>query len=357
VLSPEALSAALQKAGADKLSPAGKAYLSARILRQATEYGGPTEGNVAALRDVSFGGGGGLATFKNVDAAARAAVAVSYRACPRDWGRVSDSELAGLGNYPAFRPGASPVGSPSRIPIPKIDGVRYAPISDAVAAGAVKNEDGSWNLTAVSLGEISEWKWSYLIPGYGPYTAVKDYLGPTEEAQTTFRGLMADWEGFDRLGIGDKLFGPNDPDKSHSNLREDVREWRKFRDAWIAGSIPGNEAGGQLNVQVGVTNKIRKLLSEAKVVDPAIAQEERKGIDVEKSTTAMQKATDVETAAKSYTVLDWATRPGNKTVLPVIGAVPDKALWAIGLASVAAIVLAVYAKSVTSLIPSPEPGT
>lgn len=357
VLSPETLNAALQKAGVDKLPPAGKAYLSARILRQATEFGGLTESNIAALKEVSFGAGSGLASFPSIESATRAAIAVSYRAHPRDWGSVSAADLASLGNYPSTRPGASIIGSPSRVPVPKVDGIRYAPIGEAIAAGAVKNDDGSWNLTAVSLGEISEWKWSYLIPGYGPYTAVKDYLGPTEAAQTTFRGLMADWEGFDRLGVGDKMFGPNDPDKSHPDFREDVKDWRRFRDAWIDGSIPGNEVGGQLNVQVGVANKIRKNLAESKVVDPAIATEERKGVDVEHSTTAIQKAVAVETAAKGNVVLDWATRPGNKTVLPVIGAVPDKALWAIGIASIAAIVLSVYAKSATSLLPSPEPGT
>lgn len=335
MVSSEALSTALLKAGVNNLRPAARVYLANRLTQQAAN-GGIYEYNLGGLRDVSFGAATAtkkLATFPDIDAAAQALVRIADRAAPRAW---ADSHID-LGEI------VLPVGLPNRIPLPVRDGVEYVSPDEAIARGAVRNDDGSWNLTTVPLGELTDFKWSYLIPGYGPYQVVKDYLGPTEESQTVFRDLVADWEGFDRLGVGDKIFGPGDP---RGNLRDDVVDWRKFRDDWLAGNIPSNEVAARLNTQREAANKIRKYLADARVIDPALASSahDKPGVDVEKSTTSLVASAKAEQGVKQFWLLDLLTRPGGTTHLPILGPVQDKTLVTAGVAGAAALLLYLYVR-------------
>jgi len=272
------IAGALARAEVHRLPPTGRAYLTRRL--QAQIAGGDIEParNLGGLRNIAFGStGAGEATFADLDSAARALVAVSYRAAPRAWGNVNAAELAQLGRYP-------------------FNAERQAKRL-AELAGQAPPELGWW-------------------PGFGP----------SEAAEATFRGLMADHAAFDRIGVGGRVFGPDDPDKRHANLAEDVTAWRAFRDAWLAGDIPSTEIGGQLTAQVIGANKIRQYLAEAKITDPELQTELRKGVAVDEATNAAAPATKIDTWARSVPVLRWLTDPGQtpanatKRILAVAGA-------------------------------------
>lgn len=347
-MDPNLIAAALARAGVDRLPLPSRVYLSGRLTSQFASGAVDPATNLGALRNLTFGEAGqGFARFADVDAASRALVSTSYRAAPRDWSKVDAAELGRLGTYPLSPKGEASAGPPAWLPV-----------------------------SGVERTEVGEFKWSYLIPGYGPYQVAKDVVfGPSDEAKETFRGLVADWEGFDRLKVGDELFGPNDPLtpkpgeparadgvlRSHPNLREQVVEWRKFRDAWKAGDIPGNELAAQLNVQRGVANTVRKYLAEAAVIDPALVDNkfDKPGVDVEKSTTALAKSTEVNTWARDVPVLNWMTNPAQSTVeLPFIGAVPSRVLMVAG-GGFAAMLLVMLARgrgATKVILSAPVPG-
>jgi len=179
--SPTVIAEALTRAEVNRLPPAARAYLSERMLSR--DSGAPN--NIGGVRNMSFGSNGGpaYASFVDIDAGARALVAISYRAAPRDWRSVTSDEVATLSTYP-------------------LSGV----LDIAKSAGA-----------------------TILGPVAAVAERIQSVTGPTEELQATFRGLVADWEAYERLGVGDSIL---------KNMRDDLVEWRAFRDAWLDGSIP-----------------------------------------------------------------------------------------------------------------------
>lgn len=240
-----------------------------------------------------------FAIFPDIGAAARALVATSYRAAPRDWGRVSAAEIAGLDVYPItrIRPLGAAIPVPEgRIAIPvRSGGAWHVPESEAERWGAERIE-GEWIAPTVDLG----W-W----PG----------MGPSSEAEATFRGLMSDWEAFDRLGVGQSIL---------PHLRPDVVAWRKFRDEWKAGNIPSADIGGQLMAMTIMANRIRRELASAKIVDPAL-KGDRQGIAVDEAARLVKAAVPVQQFADSVPGLAWLTdsslspKAVTKRILTTVG--------------------------------------
>ena len=313
MLTPEDIAAALDRAGVQGLAPSALAYLSGRLVKQGAS-GGATPANLGGLRDVTFGSatrGGGLASFPDIDAAARALVSVSCRAAPRRWGDATDAELAGLAMYP-----------------------QSPPIGDIVADAF---------RAAVRIAS--------------PTTDML-LFAPNKADQEAFQRLMADWEGYDRLGVGERILaGEKGPDGlKRVNVREDVVDWRKFRDEWLAGQIDGADIAARLNPQVSVSNKIRRYLKETNAVDPVIQQDEAKGVDVEESAGALRIAADVDKSARSNSFVNWVTSPGSKTNLPVVGAVPTKILLVGGLGlGLALFIMARRGPTTRVVVESPKP--
>lgn len=314
MLTPEDIAAALDRAGVHDLAPSALAYLSGRLVKQGAS-GGATPTNLGGLRDVTFGSaarGGGLASFPDIDTAARALVSVSCRAAPRRWGDTTDAELAGLAMYPQ----PTPV------------------VGDVVA-----------DLFRMAVRTASS-------------SADAFIFAPNKADQEAFQRLMADWEGYDRLGVGERILaGEKGPDGLRRvNVREDVVDWRKFRDEWLAGQIDGAEIAARLNPQVSVSNKIRRYLKETNAIDPVLQRDEARGVDVEESTGALQLAADVDKSARSNAFVNWVTSPGNKTNLPIIGAVPTKVLWVGGLGlGLALFVMARRGPTTRVVIEQPKP--
>lgn len=313
---------ALARAGVVQLPPTARAHLAKRLA-----MGIAAGNNPAALRSTTFGcarnGAPGVASFATLDIGAAAAVANAFRAAPRDWGAVDAETLRRLESYPIHR-AASPIGPSDKVPVPDAKGaIRYVSFEEAEEAGAQRNPDGSWNLTTalVEGTPVGEFKWSYLIPGYGPYAIVRDYFAPSAEAEATFRGLVADWEAYERLGVGSTVL--------HEH-RDDLIAWRKFRDEWRAGSIPGNETGGRLNAQVSLSNMVRRGLKARGVVDP-ILQQERTGVDVAQSTSALADAEKTEQWCKGIPLCDWMTKPGQKCIVTPFGCLPENITIAVGI--------------------------
>lgn len=275
---------ALAKAEAERLPPAARAYLYERAVKHGES--GADRYNLGGLLDTRFGSGATprLATFGSWDEGCAALVSTAYRAAPRRWGDADDVELKRLGTYPAGN------GPPT-------------------------------------IGDIAD----VLRSAVATVSPATDILlfAPSAAQEEAFRRLVADWAGYESIGVGDRVFVG---EEGRVNLRPDLADWRVFRDQWKAGSIPANELPGRLNVQVGVSNKVRKYLAEAKVVDPALASaaHDATGVDVEKSSNALAAAASVEESVKKVGWLDFITRPGDKINLPVIGGVPDKYLWLAG---------------------------
>lgn len=303
-MTPQTIADALTRAGIDKLPPPARAYLFQRITQQIAGSSFDPDHNLGGLRNLTFGaaktGPVGQAHFPDIDSAARALVSVSYRAAPRDWGAIDPIELARLGRYPIHPRGDNAVGPPVWLPIKDLQPL-----------------------------DVGEFKWSYLIPAYGPYAVVRDYIGPSDEAEKTFRGLVGDWVAFDRLGVGRMH---KYADGTLVDLTEGKRyktEWDTFRKAWENGDIPGNELGGQLNVQVSNANAVRKLLKENNVSDPELGPGLRAGLDVTKSTAALARSEKIEDEAKKSVILEWLTNPAqSETQLPFGPKVPSRVLYA-----------------------------
>lgn len=300
MLSAPEIAGALARAGVDKLPPPARAYLAERLVSAGVD-GSLSRTNLGGIKSVTFGAAGSaLAEFPDIDSAARALVAVSYRAAPRAWGETDDVTMSRLGSYPIHRKGA-------------------------VA------------LAGVPVGDAADLARSALKTALGPVAFVEDkFFGPSEEAESTFRGLVSDWEGYERIlknspGILNRL----------PELKDDVAEWRKFRDAWRAGSIPGNELGGLLNVQVSLSNKVRTMLKEKGVTDPVL-QEMRSGVDVEKSTDALAAAKDADSWAKNVPIVNWITDP-SAPPKSAVGRAGTVAL--VGLAAAALVSLLFYSRS------------
>lgn len=283
--SPDDIADALTKAGVEHLSPAQRAYLARRLAQSEM-----SDTNLGGLRDVTYGSaklGRGMASFMNIGAAASALVTVSRRAAPRNWGATGEKELAALGVYPFTIERAKTATPPPEL-------------------GDIKPLTLGW--------------W----PGFGP----------SDEAQRAFQGLVADWEGFERIGVGSRVFvGERGPDGlTRANLFPDLKDWRAFRDAWKAGDVPSGEIAAQLNVNIENANKVRKYLAEANIIDPSLASNahDRAGVDAESSTGALAKAAEVDKWAREHPLVNWLTKPGQDTLSPLGFPIPKRVLWIAG---------------------------
>lgn len=131
------------------------------------------------------------------------------------------------------------------------------------------------------------------------------FVGPSDGEEATFRGLVADWEAFESGGVAGLGF-----------LREDVKEWRAFRDEWRANeaSMTGyttNELVGMLNAEVERANRVRRELRDnaAKNKMPAPPMPgARRGLDVEAENPF---ATWLDHGVAKMPVLGWLTNPGG----------------------------------------------
>lgn len=297
--SPQLIADALTRAGGDKLPAPARAYLFRRLTAQVASGESHAAYNLGGLRDTTFGATKedsvrGEAAFPDLDSAARALVAASYREAPRNWGEVTETDLAQLGSYPLTR---------------KIASLGEGITAQDVVKAAVVDMDPSGILASV--------------------------YRPSAEAEATFKGLVADFAGFERLKVGEEIFAGKGVggDPHIPNLRPDMEDWRTFRDDWLIGRIPGNEIGGRLIAQTIASNKIRRHLAEANVIDPALANQshDRQGTSVDKSTSAIKAASSVDTFVKDTPVIGWLTDPGGRqTNIPGLGPVSNKALWLTG---------------------------
>ena len=233
---------------------------------------------------------GGVASFGTLLEGARAAVATAYRAAPRSWGDIGADELARLGQYPLLhlleRRRAEPFDADSGQVTLRLRDGGYLPVPLAVAlrAGATRRPDDSLDLTAVAPLDLGWW------PGFGP----------SSEAETTFRGLIADWEAFERLGVGRGRF---------AFLAQDVKEWREFRDAWNNAALESADIGGRLTAEVARANRIRVELKDARVVDPQLRETPREGVDVTAAAAPQAVAKPIADWAASTPGVSWLTDP------------------------------------------------
>lgn len=119
----------------------------------------------------------------------------------------------------------------------------------------------------------------------GPWDTVKEALGPvaeltslflnepSAEAEAVFRGLLADWESFERAGVPGGV--------PELKLQETHAGWVKFRDAWLRGEPDTTD----LNPKVAEANTVRRLLLEraGKLAPGELPPDLRQGVDIEKS--------------------------------------------------------------------------
>ncbi len=281
------------------------------------------------------------AIFSDLDAAARALVATAYRAAPRDWGHVGAAEMASLATYPIQRVKLAggegwsyyQTGCDDRAPPVLVErsvseankhdkdvdlraknkglGVAiWRQRADGWRVG-VLNECGGFSFEGADIDEPINLGW---WPGFGP----------SAEAEATFRGLTADWEAFDRLGVGERIL---------RHLEKDKYEWRSFRAAWKSANIDSTDIGGRLNAEVHRANRVRRELADAKVVDPALLGD-RQGADVTDSTNALKASVPIDNWASKIPILNWATSPASslKDLDPrgPVGDAKKKLMWVVG---------------------------
>lgn len=112
-------------------------------------------------------------------------------------------------------------------------------------------------------------------------------FGPSAEAESTFRGLLADWESYEKSGV------PRTVLTNYQKIY--AEEWIPFRDAWLKGE-PNVE---KLSAQVNYSNTVRKDLKEKfpKGEWGAI----RQGTDIESATPAMKLGKTVDDEVKAAT--------------------------------------------------------
>lgn len=239
------LAGALREAECESLPAPARAFLARRLL----EHGVIADAsgyNLGGLRGQHFGcrkqGPIGPARFSTLGEAARALVSSSYRAAPREWGTVLAQELAALGNYP------------------------------------IQREQPS-----ATLG------W---IPG----------LGPSDAAEATYKGLVADWATFESLGVGTKIL---------LFLREDLDQWRKFRQEWEDADIASNEIGGRLIAETVRSGRVRSYLADAKITDPRLQTPTPQAPSVTDAGGGLHAAEAVDDFAKRNKLLNWITDPAQ----------------------------------------------
>ena len=258
--SPHLIAGALARAGIDRLPPPARAYLADRLTAQIAGADVDVDRNLGGLRSTSLGCAKRQereAVFPNIDAAARALVAVSFRAAPRDWGAMSKADLAQLGRYP-------------------FDPERHQRRTAELAGQEARPELGWW-------------------PGFGP----------SDEAQTTFRALTADWEAFERIGVGTRVL---------PFLKDDLSDWHKFRDEWKAGDIPSADIGGRLLAQTIAARRVREYLKDQKIVDPALQTPAVKDLAVDEAADRTKpdgSFASIDKWAAKNPIANWLTDPSQ----------------------------------------------
>lgn len=252
---------ALQRAGARELTGPAGAWLRGRLARwgqcpQGNNLGGllcclPHD-HTSGCVTVPVGGGRvlHLAAFPSLDRAAGALVATARRAAASSGQPAPDLPVGYTSTHPR---GAERLG--------------FAPVLP------------------------------FLLPALAPLAST--LTGPSAEAESTFRGLMADWEAFEREGVPIR----------HPEQTETHAVWSKFRDAWLS----GRPDVGSLNSMVHDANRVRRDLA-AKAGRPAPAP--RPGVDIEHGSPALQAAAQVNQAAAD------AERKLRELVEPVVAPAP-----------------------------------
>jgi hypothetical protein len=218
---------------------------------------------------LDLGGLDGRALFPDVLTAARALVAVSYRAAPRDWGNVGEAELRRLNRYPIHRLHEQP----------RVAG--QAPLG--------------WSLDAA--GSVL----------WGPITG-----RPSVEAEQTQRALTADWESFERLGVGSSIL---------PGLAGDLRAWRSERDAWRKAEIDASAVGARLLGEVARARHVRDELRASKVIDPALGAFGAAAATLPAAPVgqAMSEAGDQGRGQQSSPLLEWIRSPSAGRAPLVVG--------------------------------------
>lgn len=245
--------------------------------------------------------------FEDLDAAARALVSVAYRAAPRAWGQVGEAELATLGSYPIHR---AKVGAAKAVDDlgESIDALKTAVDGLAADIGATPSPIPGLPSVQDTLAAAQQ-----VLSQVAPQATASVDMGPRKvypsgispEMESTMRALVADWEGFDRLGVGTKVL----PD-----LRPAVEQFRKLRDAWKAGSNDPAVVSQEIDAATKAASQVREALAKAGVIDPALGPAAIKA--TQEAIIAAQQA--AAPAAQSWLdnvpALKWLSNPNGPTV-------------------------------------------
>lgn len=85
--------------------------------------------------------------------------------------------------------------------------------------------------------------------------------GIPPELEQTMRALVADWEGFDRAGVGSKVL---------PEFKPQAVDFRKTRDAWKAGTLDQATLDSAIQSATQVASQVRDALVKSGVVDPGL---------------------------------------------------------------------------------------
>lgn len=101
-------------------------------------------------------------------------------------------------------------------------------------------------------------------------------FGPSQEEEAMYRALRADWESFERQGVGITIL---------RHLRQDLDEWRAFRDSYdrdASSYLTATQPSplSKLNAEVMRANRVRREL-QPKATPQEIQKQDVKNIDVE----------------------------------------------------------------------------
>jgi hypothetical protein len=165
-----------------------------------------------------------------------------------------------------------------------------------------------------STSGTGEFKWSYLIPGYGPATFLMDTFAVSDEARERFRLLQADWEAFEKANVP----------SSYPNLRHIAEDWIEFRNAWLNGKPDITK----LTAEEIQANMVREYIHD-KTNDPNFDKSHvLKGGDIVDASPGLKAAATVDREAKDL----------NKAVNKAVSDLPIE--YKFGAVAVTAIVLA-----------------
>lgn len=138
-------------------------------------------------------------------------------------------------------------------------------------------------------------------------------LGPSDEEEAKYRALRADWEAFEREGVGTTIL---------PFLKTDLDEWRKFRSEWEANAdswvgYTTNQLAGMINAELARANRVRRELAEHKTGKDPGGSTATPGIDVEQE---HPYAAAVDKWAKDSPIVNALTSPAGIKVANVLNA-------------------------------------